>query len=119
MANVPNYAVVQEDVGTKPSASPCSHECNPETNEGTTAPIECNALAFSETRQLTYKELIAEGEDKLHEKLRTKRGRPLGWAMIMAKRIPAMIDCGALYGIPYDIHAAQIGISGTPEGKRI
>jgi len=38
---------------------------------------------------------------------------------IIAKRIPAMITCGALYGLHYDIHAAQSGISGTPEGDRM
>lgn len=37
----------------------------------------------------------------------------------LAKRIPASIVCGALYGLNYDIHAAQTGISGTPEGKRM
>jgi sodium-dependent phosphate transporter len=38
---------------------------------------------------------------------------------ILAKRIPAMIVCGALYGLHYDIHAAQTGIAGTPEGDRM
>ncbi len=30
-----------------------------------------------------------------------------------------MIVCGALYGLHYDIHAAQTGISGTPDGQRM
>jgi sodium-dependent phosphate transporter len=38
---------------------------------------------------------------------------------IVAKRIPAYIVCGALYGLHYDIHAAQTGHSGTPEGDRM
>ncbi|PGG95879.1 solute carrier family 20 (sodium-dependent phosphate transporter) [Blastomyces parvus] len=138
MANVPNYAVVQSDPETTPSPSPGSPEYDHKFNGGTAAPIEAKALASSETTQLTYKALVAEGKDKLHAKLRTKRG-PLGWAMrtlhenplgsgqiyethnikIMAKRIPAMIVCGALYGMHYDIHAAQAGISGTPEGRRM
>lgn len=35
------------------------------------------------------------------------------------KRIPAMIVVGALYGMHYDIHAAQTGVSGTPEAARM
>jgi sodium-dependent phosphate transporter len=30
-----------------------------------------------------------------------------------------MIVVGALYGVNYDIHAAQTGIHGTPEGRRM
>ncbi|WWD22202.1 hypothetical protein CI109_106693 [Kwoniella shandongensis] len=86
----------------------------------------------------TFKELSAAAEEKFHAKLRQKRG-PLGWAMrtlhenpmgpgaiyetknmkIFAKRLPAMITVGALYGLHYDIHAAQSGIHGTPEGARM
>jgi len=39
--------------------------------------------------------------------------------MILLQRLPAIIVCGALYGLHYDIHAAQSGIHGTPEGKRM
>lgn len=38
---------------------------------------------------------------------------------IILKRIPAMIVCGALYGVHYDIHAAQVGTVGTPDGDRM
>ena len=38
---------------------------------------------------------------------------------ILLKRLPAMITVGALYGFYYDVHAAQIGIEGTPEGARM
>ena len=38
---------------------------------------------------------------------------------IVLKRIPAQIVCGALYGMHYDIHAAQTGVAGTPEGERM
>jgi hypothetical protein len=38
---------------------------------------------------------------------------------IILKRIPAQIVVALLYGMHYDIHAAQSGISGTPEGERM
>lgn len=38
---------------------------------------------------------------------------------LVFKRIPAQIVVGALYGANYDIHAAQTGIAGTPEGRRM
>ncbi|KAL2376666.1 hypothetical protein RJZ90_007344 [Blastomyces dermatitidis] len=47
---------------------PCLLECDPYTTDGTTAPIEDKALASSESAQLRYKELIADGEDKLRAK---------------------------------------------------
>lgn len=88
--------------------------------------------------ELTYEQKVAANTEKFHGRLRQKKG-PLGWAMrtlhanpmgpgaiyerhnlrILATRIPAMITCGALYGLHYDIHAAQSGISGTPEGDRM
>jgi len=39
--------------------------------------------------------------------------------ILLLKRIPATIVCGALYGLHYDIHAAQSGIAGMPEGARM
>ncbi|WWC90367.1 uncharacterized protein L201_005300 [Kwoniella dendrophila CBS 6074] len=95
-------------------------------------------IAQTEGQQASYKELMQQAEERFHAKLRQKRG-PLGWAMrtlhenpmgagqiyetknmkILAKRIPAMIVCGALYGVNYDIHAAQSGVHGTPEGERM
>ena len=145
-ANIPDYAVVQEDQEERSSTrSPGSASENDAGNietggVGITTPAEKDEkqLATAEATQLTYKELLAQGESRLHAKLRKKRG-PIGWAMrtlhdnpmgagqiyefhnikIFAKRIPAMIVCGALYGIHYDIHAAQTGIAGTPDGKRM
>lgn len=38
---------------------------------------------------------------------------------MLCKRLPAQIVVGALYGLHYDIHAAQTGIEGTPEGARM
>jgi sodium-dependent phosphate transporter len=97
-----------------------------------------NQMARLSEVELTYEERVKQSEERFNAKLRQKRG-PLGWAMrtlhanpmgpgaiyerhnlkIIAKRIPAMITCGALYGLHYDIHAAQSGISGTPEGDRM
>ncbi|KAH8766782.1 putative sodium/phosphate symporter [Diaporthe sp. PMI_573] len=137
-ASVPNYAVVQEeedDVDNTHTA--------PASISGTSTPTEKQAdhekdVVASETRQLTYKELQEQGDARLRAKLLKKRG-PLGWAMrtlrdnpmgagriyelhnikILFKRIPAMITVGLLYGLHYDIHAAQSGHAGTPEGARM
>ena len=144
-ANVPNYAVVQEDdlpeeaETRSPSLSGSDSSPKKASGNDTIMPIkEKEPLPLTTDEQLTYKELVARGEARFHAKLRKNRG-PLGWAMrtlhnnpmgageiyefhnmkILAKRIPAMIVAGALYGLHYDIHAAQSGISGTPEGARM
>lgn len=36
-----------------------------------------------------------------------------------AMRLPAMVTAGLLYGFYYDIHAAQAGTPGTPDGRRM
>lgn len=139
---VPNYAVVQEDdlPETEDRAPSLSDSENLKKGAGDEIhPVDQEkAVVQTETKQLTYKELVAQGEERFHAKLRRKRG-PLGWAMrtlhdnpigageiyetknmlILLKRIPAMIVVGALYGLHYDIHAAQSGIHGTPEGARM
>jgi sodium-dependent phosphate transporter len=143
---VPNYAVVQDEQEEQsPTRSPESmSEYDADKTETGEMPITTlveeneKRLVAAEATQATYKELVAQGENKLNAKLMKKRG-PLGWAMrtlrdnpmgagqiyelhnikILAKRIPAMIVCGALYGLHYDIHAAQSGIAGTPEGERM
>jgi sodium-dependent phosphate transporter len=132
-ARVRDYAVVQHDEDMKPAS--ISSDDGVMTQE---AHDQEKSAVVAEHRQLSYKELVAQGQDRFHSKLRTKRG-PLGWAMrylhenkirsgevyekqnmlITLKRIPAMLVVGALYGINYDIHAAQTGIHGTPEGKRM
>jgi sodium-dependent phosphate transporter len=159
-AVVPDYAVVQEDDDDKkglshtPAGSVKDSDRDPnksteQQQQQQRPPITATStgdndteaeknLVATETPQYSYKELLAQGESRLHAKLATKRG-PLGWAMrtlrdnpmgagqiyelhnvrILAKRIPAMVVCGALYGLHYDIHAAQTGIAGTPEGARM
>jgi len=130
-AVVPDYAVVQHDDKMKPES------IDTDTDNGNCGTDEKGAV-LAETQQYSYKELVAQGQDRFHAKLRSKRG-PLGWAMrylhenkiqtgevyekkniiITLKRIPAQLLVGALYGVNYDIHAAQTGIHGTPEGKRM
>ena len=147
-ANVPNYAVVQEDeIDREEHSSSDSlksagqYDMKPDNGDLTTitpAEEKHRAMIASETKQATYKEIMAQGQARFHAKLRKKRG-PIGWAMrtlhnnpmgpgqmyelhnikILAKRIPAMLVCGALYGLHYDIHSAQTGLAGTPEGERM
>ena len=88
--------------------------------------------------QAHYRLLLARAEAKHHAFLRTKRG-PIGWAMrtlhnnpmgsgeiyerhnlwAFIVRLPAHLVCALLYGVYYDIHGSQIGILGTPEGRRM
>ena len=95
-------------------------------------------LVVSENPHEEYKRLLAEAQEKHHANLRKTKG-PLGWAMrhlhrnrlgagsihethnliALVKRIPAQIVVALLYGTHYDIHTAQIGIRGSPEGKRM
>jgi sodium-dependent phosphate transporter len=144
-AAVPNYAVVQEAEEEQSSTRSVgsSEDYAKRTDDGIApiaTPTEQNekSLVAAEATQSNYKQLMAQGDSKLHAKLLKNRG-PIGWAMrtlrdnpigagqlyelhnikIVAKRIPAMIVCGALYGLYYDIHAAQTGIAGTPEGDRM
>ncbi|KAJ4403135.1 hypothetical protein N0V91_006711 [Didymella pomorum] len=136
-ARVPDYAVVQhDDEPHKPELK----KSDSSSDDITPADHEKAAVVHEqhEDRQLSYKELMQQGQDRFHARLRQKSG-PLGWAMrylhenkvetgeiyekrnmiITLKRIPAMIVVGALYGVNYDIHAAQTGIHGTPEGRRM
>jgi sodium-dependent phosphate transporter len=147
VANVPNYSVVQEDedlVDSSARSVESGSEADPKKTEMGIQPVlgpaEDNEkkLVAGETNQATYKELMAQGQDRLHAKLCKKRG-PIGWGMrtlrdnpmgpgqvyevqnikIFLKRIPAMVTVGLLYGLHYDIHAAQTGIAGTPDGVRM
>jgi sodium-dependent phosphate transporter len=142
-ANVPNYAVVQDEdeqssIRSQMTTSDYDGKKIDNGDMSITAHEQEKGLASAEVKQSNYKDIMAEGQSKHHEKLMKNRG-PLGWAMrtlrdnpmgagqlyelhnmkIVAKRIPATIVCGALYGLHYDIHAAQSGIAGTPEGARM
>ncbi|KAL8706674.1 MAG: hypothetical protein Q9201_000308 [Fulgogasparrea decipioides] len=136
-AKVPNYAVVQEDKDDQSSTHSPKSTIENDMDITTTTGNE-KRLVVAEATHVSHKELLAQGRQRLHAKLLKGRG-PMGWAMrrlrdnpmgagelyeihnikIVAKRLPAMIVVGLLYGIHYDIHAAQTGIAGTPEGRRM
>ncbi|CRL30995.1 Phosphate transporter [Penicillium camemberti] len=130
-AKVPNYAVIQEEQ---------DHISSPQLSGEGNEKGDNEDIAITEVQstQSTYHKLMAEGEQRFHAKLRQSPG-PLGWAMrvlhnnpmgageiyefhniaTLFKRIPAMIVAGVLYGMHYDIHAAQTGVAGTPEAARM
>ncbi|KAK4158902.1 putative phosphate permease [Cladorrhinum sp. PSN259] len=131
-ANVPNYAVVQDDEEHIPSnSSPTPTESDHQTEKKLVDEPDIQPPR-------TYSEIQADGDRKLREKLLKKRG-PMGWAMRTLRdnpmgagriyefhnlkaffiRLPATVVCALLYGLHYDIHAAQSGIAGTPEGERM
>ncbi|KAH7377561.1 phosphate transporter [Cadophora sp. MPI-SDFR-AT-0126] len=96
-----------------------------------------NAIA-GDNANLQYRLLLARAQEKHHAQLRKSRG-PLGWAMrtlythrrgageiyelhnmkSFLMRLPAYVVVAGLYGFYYDIHRAQVGILGTPEGRRM
>ncbi|KAJ6036713.1 hypothetical protein N7540_000992 [Penicillium herquei] len=135
VAKVPNYAVVQDDYEDKAVHEHGSVDGN---TQASSLDDGEKAVVAMEAKQLSYKEIMAQSEEKHRNKLLKSRG-PLGWAMrflrdnpmgageiyevrnalTLIKRIPAIITCGLLYGAHYDIHTAQTGVAGTPEGKRM
>lgn len=88
--------------------------------------------------QSDYKLLLFQAQQRHHAELRKKKG-PLGWAMrqlhlhpfgagsiyekhnmkALCYRLPAYPVVALLYGLYYDIHKAQVGVLGTPEGRRM
>jgi sodium-dependent phosphate transporter len=144
---VPNYAVVQEEEesihesGHSLKSESLDSGSPKKTDSGditaTSIPAEKN-LSVIEANKPSYQELVKASEDKFNARLYKNKG-PIGWAMrtlrdnpmgpgqiyewqnvkILAKRIPAMVVCGVLYGLHYDIHAAQTGTEGTPDGDRM
>lgn len=99
--------------------------------------LERNAPTGQQSQE-DYQVLLALARAQHHAELRQKKG-PLGWAMrtlhnnpygagsiyerhnlkAFVVRLPAMAVVGLLYGMYYDIHRAQVGILGTPEGRRM
>jgi len=139
-SHIPNYAVVQDDEDVKDESNSESGVLD-KTGKDTPNEEREKGLVADEAKAVVYKthkELKKEGEDRLNAKLMRGRG-PLAWALrflrdnplgpgqiyetqnilIILKRIPPMIVVGALYGLHYDIHAAQTGIAGTPDGERM
>ncbi|KAI0506575.1 putative sodium/phosphate symporter [Xylaria bambusicola] len=131
-AKVRNYAVVQEDEDDHSTRSPES------LKEGDAASSDEKHLVSAEVKEKDYKALLAEG-DARHRANLCKRQGPIGWAMrtlrdnpmgageiyelhnirALAVRFPALIVATLLYGFYYDIHSAQHGVHGTPDGKRM
>lgn len=132
LARVPNYAVEQhEEDDINSTRAPSTID-----EKGAVSP----QVLATDTQHpaVDYKAAQLAARERLHGKLRAGRG-PLAWAMrylhsnkqiageiyekqnivITLKRIPAQLVVGALYGMHYDIHAAQSGIAGTPEGIRM
>ncbi|BFZ54022.1 hypothetical protein PYCC9005_001053 [Savitreella phatthalungensis] len=138
-ADVPNYAVVQDDDKTETSSTFHNKAESLDGSLEKNAGISTEQRAVeNEVRQVSHKELVAQGLERMHAKMRKMRG-PLGWAMrhlhnnpmgagtiferknliTFVKRLPAMAIVGALYGMHFDIHAAQAGVHGTPDGDRM
>ncbi|CAO1636545.1 unnamed protein product [Parajaminaea phylloscopi] len=144
-AKVPDYSVVQHDAEDEQSTDSIDEE-KMQAQGGTpmASALEKDPftrqrnLATEESARLSHKDIERMADEKFHAKLRQKSG-PLGWAMrflhdnpmgpgaiyevhnikMFARRFPAMVVVAALYGMNYDIHAAQVGIAGTPEGNRM
>ncbi|KAM0276824.1 hypothetical protein ACHAQH_006359 [Verticillium albo-atrum] len=96
------------------------------------------ALMYNETPQEAYQRLLRRARERHHASLRKSRG-PLGWAMrvlhnnpmgagsvyethnlkAICVRLPAQVVVALTYGLHYDIHKAQVGVLGTPEGRRM
>ncbi|KAK7991642.1 phosphate transporter [Apiospora saccharicola] len=137
-AVAPRYAVVQEDgVSKHPPILPPIASLD-RSDDGIHDVVEKEKAVEVRQSQHTYKEQVARAEARLHARLREGRG-PMGWAMRFLHehpmgegriyethnmknfvlRIPAVAVVALLYGSHYDIHAAQVGIGGTPEGRRM
>ncbi|CAG8138422.1 unnamed protein product [Penicillium olsonii] len=137
VAKVPNYAVMQDE----PEEETHLPIDDKEVKTGVTSipgSTDGRSVEKLEANQLSYREIMAQSEARHNAKLLNSRG-PLGWGMRllrdnpmgageiyevrnfmrMLKRIPAIITVGLLYGFHYDIHTAQSGIHGTPEGDRM
>ncbi|KAH7134934.1 putative sodium/phosphate symporter [Dendryphion nanum] len=117
------------DTGSNSSTHPVDPEKSLARVDGGGPALDANA---------EYKLLLLNARAKHHAELRKTKG-PLGWAMrtlhanplgagsiyeihnlkAMCIRIPAMVVVAFLYGLHYDIHKAQVGVLGTPEGRRM
>lgn len=146
VAKVPNYAVIQhgdsdsdgpapEGVTTATETSNVKSTSSNNTNEAVDNEKGAEPVEMSHAR---YQAMMDKVTEDHHAYIRTKRN-PLGWAMrvlhnnpiraggiyelhnILAilKRIPAYPVVALLYGTHYDIHAAQLGVQDTPDGRRM
>jgi sodium-dependent phosphate transporter len=148
-ARVPNYAVIQHDeedeAGGVRRASASTPNEKQNSQSGDEEGVAKDAVLSTEQAQVQaevtqagYQQMLRDATENHHASLRKSRG-PLGWAMrrlhanpigagsVYEKhnvkahlaRLPAYPVIALLYGLHYDIHKAQVGIMGTPEGKRM
>jgi solute carrier family 20 (sodium-dependent phosphate transporter) len=143
-AMVPNYAVIQHDEDEKPHGPADAENNNDDVDSEQLKNANGNGTqvstkdASSVNAKERYRLLLREAREKHHALLRTRRG-PLGWAMrtlhanpygagsiyelhnlrAFAIRLPAYVVVALTYGLYYDIHRAQLGVLGTPEGHRM
>lgn len=146
---VPDYAPVQHsDSDSEPdikgpanSQTILDQSDRKEGGDDSTRPTSNDQEKGAPRREYTYDEynaLVAANLEKHHASIRAKNN-PLGWAMRVVhnnpigagaiyelhnikaifKRIPAYPVIALLYGTHYDIHGAQVGIEGTPDGRRM
>lgn len=146
-AKVPNYAVLQHglehadrvvpptpgDIVTDPAG-----EKQRVIDSGSYSESDESAAPVPQRSHEEYKAMLARAREEHHAELRKGKG-PLGWAMrccernrrgagsiyelhnlkAVVKRLPAQVVVAALYGVHFDIHKSQLGVMGTPEGKRM
>ncbi|KAH7018584.1 phosphate-repressible phosphate permease [Microdochium trichocladiopsis] len=147
-STVPNYAVIQEEnvaadsdsdiAARKEKAAIINGDKTVAGSENSVNATVDQEAATPNYTQEEYRQLMNQAMERHHANLRKSRG-PLGWAMrslhrnqlrggsihethnliALFKRIPAMIVAALLYGMHYDIHTAQVGIHGSPEGRRM
>lgn len=144
-AQVPDYAVVQHSGDIKkPTAKTEASVLDTDTKEISAVDIDSSSeerpapVPEHENPREAYRILLANAREQHHAELREKN-TPLGWAMrtlhnnqlgagsiyelhnmkATLVRLPAQVVVGALYGMSYDIHRAQVGVLGTPEGRRM
>lgn len=99
---------------------------------------EEGAVPAATATQEEYRLLLTRAVERHHADLRKRRGA-IGWAMrtlhanrlgagslyerhnvkALFARLPAYPVVALLYGVYYDIHKAQVGVLGTPEGRRM
>ncbi|KAG6024879.1 hypothetical protein E4U41_001663 [Claviceps citrina] len=120
------------------STNNTNNSTNNTNNNTNTNNTNTKKLILAECHQDGYRRILFEARERHHAKLRRGRG-PLAWAMrtlranpmgagslyekhnmvAACKRLPATVVAALLYGMHYDIHGAQVGIEGTPEGRRM
>ena len=145
VANVPNYAVVQDDEEEPPPAAPSNPfptstpreptpESRPSLPQKTTKGDSQQPKPLNQPTKSSWPKAKTDSTPSSSKTAVPSVGACAPFAItpwvpgqiyefhnmrMLCKRLPAQIVVGALYGLHYDIHAAQSGISGTPEGARM